>query len=29
MSWDIVSLDFGGEEIVNFGFREELGLALY
>lgn len=29
MPWDIVSSDFGGEETVNFGPREESGSALY
>lgn len=29
MPWDIVSSDFGDEETVNFGPREESGSALY
>ncbi|XP_022332534.2 kinetochore-associated protein 1-like [Crassostrea virginica] len=29
MPWDIVSSDFGGDETVNFGPREESGSALY
>lgn len=29
MPWDVVNSDFGGEETVNFGPREESGSALY
>ncbi|XP_041477806.1 kinetochore-associated protein 1-like isoform X2 [Lytechinus variegatus] len=29
MSWDVIALDFGGEETANFGTRQESGTALF
>ncbi|CAC5425573.1 KNTC1 [Mytilus coruscus] len=29
MPWDLIATDFGGEETINFGPRQESGIALY
>lgn len=29
MPWDLIATDFNGEETINFGPRQESGIALY